>query len=37
MEQAKLVLNPFLHVVEVSIVVVDVLGEVVSNGGALGS
>jgi hypothetical protein len=37
MAQEKLVRDPFLHLVEVSVVVVDVLGGVVSNGGALGS
>jgi hypothetical protein len=37
MAQAKLVCNPFLHVVEDSIVAVDVLGGVASNGVALGS
>jgi hypothetical protein len=37
MAQAKLVHNPFLHVVEDSVVVVDVLGRVESNGIALGS
>jgi hypothetical protein len=37
MAQEKLVCNPFLHVVEDSVVAVDVLGGVVSNGVALGS
>ena len=37
MAQAKLVRNPFLHLVEVYVVVVDVLGGVVRNGVALGS
>jgi hypothetical protein len=37
MAQAKLVHNPFLCVVEDSIVAVDVLGGVASNGVSLGS
>jgi len=37
MAQEKLVHNPFLHVVEESTIVVDVLGGVASNGVSLGS
>jgi hypothetical protein len=37
MEHAKLVCNPFLRVVEDSILAVDVLGGVASNGVSLGS